>query len=79
LRDQIEAGNASAARELAVLLVRSGHTREGEQILRSAVVAGDAHAFAVLARLVFQARRQYEWSLLMRYGLAQDGSTARAW
>jgi tetratricopeptide (TPR) repeat protein len=79
LRDQIKAGNNSAACELAVLFVRSGHAREGEQILRSAIVAGDAHAIAVLARLLLRMGRHYEWSLLMRYGLTQDGSTAHVW
>jgi hypothetical protein len=47
--------------------------------LRSAIVAGDAHAIAVLARLLLRMGRHYEWSLLMRYGLTQDGSTAHVW
>jgi hypothetical protein len=79
LRDQIEAGNNSAVRQLAVLLVQVARTGEGERILRSAIVAGDSHAIALLTLLVLQAGRKYEFSLLEKYGLAHDGSTAHPW
>jgi len=79
LRDQIDSGNASFARELAVLLVQANRIDEGEQMLRSAVVAGDAHAISLLTRVVLNTGRTREASLLQKYGLAANGSTAHAW
>ena len=79
LRDQIDSGNTSFARELAVLLVQANRTSEGERILRSAVIAGDDHAISLLTRVVLNVGRRHEASLLEKYGLAADGSTAHAW
>jgi len=79
LRRRAAAGESSAARQLAVLLAQTNRGDEGERILRQAVLAGDPNALGLLVRILQQAGRISEASLLSRYGLAEDGTTAPAW
>ena len=79
LRHGAAAGDADATHQLAVLLTQTGRSDEGERILRQSALAGDPHAIGLLARILQQTGRTSEASLLSRFGLAEDGSTAPAW
>jgi hypothetical protein len=80
LRDLMRAGDPDATRELAVFLIATDRTTEGEQILRTAAsAAGDAASLRLLAEVLTQTGRVHDATMLARYGLAEDGTTASAW
>jgi hypothetical protein len=80
LRDLIHSGDANAERELAIFLIATDRISEGEHLLRAAAsAAGDAASLPLLAEVLIQTGRPREASMLTRYGLAEDGTTAYAW
>jgi hypothetical protein len=80
LQDLIRAGDVNAERELAVFLIATDRISEGENLLPAAAsAAGDAASLRLLAEVLIQTGRAREATLLTRYGLAEDGTTASAW
>lgn len=79
LRDLADSGDVNAERELAIWLVRAKRISEGEHLLRTAAIAGDAASLRLLAKVLLRTGRAREASMLARYGLTEDGSTAAAW
>jgi len=76
----MRAGDANAERELAVFLIATDRISGGEHLLRAAAsAAGDAASLRLLAEVLVQTGRAREASMLTRYGLAEDGTTASAW